>query len=60
MFDDQDGRTPTEGLVGKSAGDGIPRCSFAPAGAAPGVRGGDVAEDLGFHCAQALPNRGES
>lgn len=60
VFDDQDGRPPSEGLMGKPADDGIAGNTRCSTGAAPGVRGGDLAEDLSFRCAQVLTDRGQA
>ena len=58
--DDQDGGPPAAGLVGESASDGIAGNCGATADAAPRVRGGDVAENLGFRRAEVLPDGGQA
>ncbi|ALD65134.1 hypothetical protein AFL94_15720 [Arthrobacter sp. LS16] len=60
VFDDQDGGLPAEGLVGKPAGDRIAGNVHCSAGVASGVRGGGLAEHLGFRCAQVLPDSGQA
>lgn len=41
VFDDQDGKPPSQGLVSEPADDGIAGNTRCSAGGAPGVRGGD-------------------
>lgn len=60
VFDDQDGRPPSEGLMGKPADDGIAGSTRCSTGAAPRVRVGAQAEDLSFRCAQVLTDRGQA
>lgn len=45
--------------MGQRSGDGIAGHTGGPAGTAPRIRGGDLAQDFGFRSGDPLPGRGE-